>query len=106
MINKWRVAFWICFVIFIVSGLFGLNIIFDQGVTITYMQKGYKETENDLRILIEFINKTNFTKVEIEESLKNHRLFDYMNFNTDVVVLERVLLHFENDRLEKVTMQW
>ncbi len=104
--NKWKIAFWICLFALVITGLFGLYGIIDQGVTLTYMKEGYTDTENDLATLIDVINKTNLTKSEIEETIKDHRLYEFMDFNSDTVALERVELYFKNDTLNKVQMQW
>ena len=104
--NKWKIAFWICLIVLIATGLFGLYSIIDQGVTITYMKEGYTDTEKDLKTLMELINITNLTKSEIEEAVKNHRLYEYMDFTSDTVYLERIELYFKNDSLDKVKMQW
>jgi hypothetical protein len=104
--NKWKISFWICLTLLIVVTMFSLYSIIDQGVTLTYQKEGYTDTENDLDQLIEIINKTDLTKKQIETELKDHRLFEYMNFKSDTVSLDRVLLIFENDKLKKVTKQW
>lgn len=104
--NKWRLAFWICFVVFITTGLFGFYQVVDQGVTMTYMREGYSDTENDLETLIELVNTTDLTKNEIKVKLKNHRLNEYMDFETDTIGLERILLIFNNDSLRKIEKEW
>jgi hypothetical protein len=55
--NKWKVAFWVCFTTLILVLALGLYSIIDQGVTLTYMKDGYKDTENDLAILTKIINE-------------------------------------------------
>ena len=104
--NKWRLAFWICFASLLVIGLFGFYQIIDQAVTITYMREGYTDTENDLETIIELTNTTDLTKQEIKIKLQNHRLYEFMDFKTDTIGLERILLIFENDRLEKIEKEW
>ena len=99
-------AFWICFVVLITTGLFGFYQVIDQGVTITYMREGYSETENDLETLIELVNTTDLSKNEIKVKLKNHRLNEFMDFGTDTIGLERILLIFRNDSLRKIEKEW
>lgn len=106
MRNKWKSVFWICFVILILTNLFWFYQVIDQGVTITYMQKGYSDTENDLETLVKIINSTDLTKQEIKTELENHRLNEFMDFTTDTVRLEKVQLIFENNKLKKVEKQW
>lgn len=104
--NKWKLAFWICFVMLILTGGFGFYNILDQGVTITYMKQGYENTENDLKTIIDIVNYKDFRKSSIEQGLKEHRFFDMMDFRMDTVPLERVELIFMNDTLKKIRKQW
>jgi len=104
--NKWKIAFWICFALLILVTMFSIYSIINQGVTLTYQKVGYTKTENDLDQLIEIIKKTDLTKLQIKNELKNHKLYEYMNFNSDTISLDRVLLIFENEKLKNVTKQW
>jgi len=106
MKNKWKIAFWVCLLLLIITGATGLYSIIDQGVTITYMRDGYSDTEADLGTIIQIIGHTDQTKEGIEKVLKDHRLHEYMDFKTDTIGLERVLLIFENDTLKSVEKQW
>lgn len=104
--NKWEIAFWLCLTVLIFVTAFGVYSIIDQAVTLTYQKEGYTDTENDLDNLIEIINKTDLTKTKIQKELKNHRLYEYMDFKKDTISLNRVLLIFDNDKLKSVTKQW
>ena len=104
--NKWKIAFWCCLTLLVAVTVFYVYSIIDQGVTLTYQKEGYIDTENDLEQLIEIINKTDLTKKQIQTELKDHRLFEYMDFKSDTVSLDRVILIFDNEKLEKVTKQW
>jgi hypothetical protein len=104
--NKWKIAFWVCLTALLLVTAFGVYSIIDQAVTLTYQKEGYTDTENDLDQLIEIINKTDLTKKQIETELKDHRLFEYMDFKSDTISLDRVLLIFENEKLKNVTKQW
>ena len=104
--NKWRLAFLICFILLLFVIGFAVYSIIDQGVTITYMRDGYENTENDLNSLIDIINTKDYSKESISKKLKSHRYFDTMDFNSDSVGLERVLLIFENDTLKRIEKQW
>lgn len=102
MKNKWKLAFWLCFALLIGTGMFGFYEIVDQGVTLTYLRESYNGTESDLQSLVEIVNKTDLSKQEIEKILEDHRLSDFMDFKTDTVGLERVLLIFEDGRLARI----
>ena len=104
--NKWKIAFSCCLTLLIALTVFSVYSIIDQGVTLTYQKEGYTDTENDLDQLIEIINETDLTKSAIKSELNDHRLFEYMDFNSDTISLDRVSLIFENDRIKNVTKQW
>lgn len=104
--NKWKIAFWCCLTLLVAVTAFSAYSIIDQGVTLTYQKEGYTDTENDLDQLIEIINKTDLTKSAIKSELKDHRLFEFMDFNSDTISLDRVLLIFENDKLKNMAKQW
>ncbi|HYG38309.1 MAG TPA: hypothetical protein VD908_06815 [Cytophagales bacterium] len=104
--NKWKIAFWCCFTVLLIVTGFSVYSIIDQGIALTYQKEGYIDTENDLDQLIEIVNKTDLTKAQIENELKDHRLYEYMDFKSDTVQIDRILLIFNNDILRKVTKQW
>ena len=104
--NKWKVAFLCCLTLLIIVTGFSFYSIIDQGVTLTYQKEGYIDTEKDLDDLMTFINKTDFSKNEIKKELKDHILYEFMDFKMDTISLNRVELIFENDKLEKVIKQW
>lgn len=104
--NKWKIAFWVCFTMLLSVTAFGTYSITEQAVTLTYQKEGYTKTENDLENLIEIINKTDLTKIQIQKELKNHELYEYMDFKKDSISLARVLLIFDNNKLERVMKQW
>ncbi len=72
----------------------------------TYQKESYTDTENDLDQIIELLNKTDLTKAEIQNELKNHRLYEYMDFKSDTISLDRVLLIFDNGKLKTIKKQW
>lgn len=41
--NKWKLAFWVCFALLISSNVVLIYGIFDQAVTITYMEQGFED---------------------------------------------------------------
>ena len=104
--KKWKIAFWCCLTLLFAVTVFSVYSIIDQGVTLTYQKEGYTDAENDLDQLIEIINKTDLTKKQIQTELKDHRLFEYMDFKSDTVSLDRVILIFEREKLKNVTKQW
>ena len=106
MKNKWKIAFLICLLLLVVTAAIGFYSVVDQAVTLTYMKEGYTDTEADLETVIHIIEQTDQSKQEIKVALKDHRLYEYMNFETDTVGLERILLIFDNDSLKSIQKQW
>lgn len=100
--NKWKVAFWVCFIALLLVVTFSLYSILDQGVSLTYLQESYTETENDFEQIIEIVNETDLTKLQIQEKLREHRLFGFMNFESDTIYLDRSLLIFKNGILKEI----
>ena len=47
-------------------------------------------------------NRACRSKAEVERLLSRHRLYEYMDFETDTIGLERMVLIFENDTLKAV----
>lgn len=104
--NKWKIAFWCCLTVLFLLTIFSIYFIIDQSVTLTHQNEGYTITENDLDQLIEIINKTDLTKAQIENILRSHSFYEFMDFKTDTISLNRVLLIFEKDKLINITKQW
>jgi biopolymer transport protein ExbB/TolQ len=106
MKNKWKIAFWICLILLIVTSSIGFYSVVDQAVTLTYMKEGYSDTEADLETIIQLIEQADQSKQAIHKVLKEHRLYEYMDFERDTIELERVSLIFENDSLKSIEKQW
>ena len=104
--NRWKIAFWTCLTTLIIVLVGGFYSILDQGTSLTYMKDGYSDTENDLDNLVKIINETDLTKRQVEKSLNGHKLFEYMNFQSDTISLDRVNLIFKDNRLKGITKQW
>jgi len=104
--NKWKVAFLCALTLLLIVTLFSAYTIIDQGITLTYQAESNSSTKKDLDQLIQFINTTDLSKAQIKAALKDHSLFEYMDFNSDTISLHRVLLVFENDKLKTVAKQW
>ena len=47
-------------------------------------------------------NRACRSKAEVERLLSRHRLYGYMDFETDTIGLEKMVLIFENDTLKAV----
>jgi len=100
--NKWKLAFWICFSISIFIFSFSIYSIIDQGVTLTYMEEGYSETENDLLALSVIINETDLSKTQIKKALLNKNIKECHDIAEDTISLERIQLIFHLDKLNQI----
>lgn len=104
--NKWKIAFWCCLLLLVAVTLLAAYSVIDQAYTITYQKDGYKDTEEDLNTLMDIINKTNRTKTQIVAKLSKNSHFNAVDFQSDTLALNRVVLIFENDSLKKIITQW
>lgn len=103
--NNWKIAFGICLTLLLFVSVFGVYSIIDQGVTLTYLRDNFTKTENDLNNLSKIINDTDLSKTEIKKVLRDHYLFEYMDFTSDTISLDKVSLIFKDDKLLKVSKQ-
>jgi len=104
--NKWKIYFWACLSILIFVSAFFLYTGFDQGVSLTYMQEGYADTNEDFSSLIKIINETDLTKGQIRTSLTSRKDFELLDFKSDTVSLNRITMTFKNDKLNKIETEW
>lgn len=100
--NKWKFAFGCCLAILLIVAGISIYSLIDQGVTLTNQKEGYSDTESDLDQLIEIINKTDLSKTQIQNVLKSHKGYKFMDFKKDTIFLDRVLLLFDNNKLKNV----
>lgn len=104
--NKWKIAFWIVSILLLVVSVFAVYSIIDQAVTITYMQQGYTNTENDLNTLIQIVNNNGLSKKEVCDQLVASPILDSNDCKADTISLERIEFIFNNDTLQQITKQW
>ena len=67
--NKWKIAFWCCLTILILSVPFYIYSILDQGVTLTHQKEACLSTEKDLEQLADILVNTNISKTQIQNEL-------------------------------------
>ena len=96
--NRWRIAFWIYLASTALLFLWKSYVVIDQGVTIAYLEESYADTDADLRTVAEIINRACRSKAEVERLLSRHRLYGYMDFETDTIGLEKMVLIFRTIR--------
>ncbi|MDN3593456.1 hypothetical protein [Zunongwangia endophytica] len=92
--NKWKVAFWCCLILLVTVTIFASYSIIDQAYTLNYHKVNYVDTESDFENLIEIINKTDFTKTQVQKVLKDHNNYEFMEFQKDTISLNQIKLIF------------
>ncbi len=103
--NKWKIAFWVTIIIFLVTLGICFKKILDQSITLSRTQYDYFIIENDLKILSNIIVDTDISKKHVQQYIFNNRTrIDYMKFNGETISLDRVTLIFKNDKLFKLKM--
>jgi hypothetical protein len=102
MKNKWRTAFWTLLTVFILTTLFLLYSILDQGVTITYMREGYQDTEHDLEQVSQIIKG----KLTFEDFKEITDRYPDLGDSTSIE-LNRIKINFGTDKkVSSVTTNW
>ena len=105
-VRRWKIAFFcVLTILFLVAGCSFYKIL-DQAISLDYMQQGYSWTEHDLEQIIEIINETDLTKSQIKNALGDHMFYQFMDFDSDTVELERVQLIFDDNRLKTISDRW
>jgi hypothetical protein len=102
MKNKWRTAFWTLLTVFVLTTLFLLYSILDQGVTITYMREGYEDTEHDLEQVSQII-KGKLTFEDFKEITDRYPGLE----DSTSIELNRIKINFGTDKkVSSVTTNW
>jgi len=104
--NRWKIAFWICFLTLIATLAFGLYSILDQGVTITHQKDSYIKTESDLNVLVAIANKSHLTKDELLVLLTQTGASDDFLIKNDTLYLNRLEFVLDDSKLTKVNDSW
>jgi hypothetical protein len=102
VMNRWKIAFWICFLLLLATAAFGFYSIIDQGMTITYERESYSDIDGDLRELVQIINNTDLSRDKIRTEILKSEEFNSVNCNTDTIYLNSIGLIFKDDKLFKV----
>jgi hypothetical protein len=100
--EKQKSIFFLAGLVLIVAIAGAGYVIMDQAFTITYMQDGYKRTEDELAAIVCIVNTTNFSKGQIEKCVRQYPFFEYVDFSGDTVALQRHELIFRNNKLFKI----
>ena len=100
--NKWKVGFWIYFAIsiIVIIYLFAKNNIDEVNLAFTKINK--IQTELDLQMISEIVNKTDLSITEILSEIESNKLSKIENTKNNNIELERIILIFENEKLVKI----
>ena len=102
MKNKWRTAFWTLLAVFVLTTIFLLYSVLDQGVTITYMREGYRDTEHDLEQVSQIITG----KLTFEDFKEITDRYPDLGDSTSIE-LNRIKINFGTDKkVSSVTTNW
>lgn len=97
--NKWKIAFWVCLVFFIISGLF---YYLTNEISIGFMKDNTKCFKEDLAKIIIIINKDLKTKKQIEDEFRENGYSPFTYNKGDTASLFRTDFIFKNDTLVKI----
>ena len=88
--------------VFVLTTLFLLYSILDQGVTLTYMREGYKDTESDLQQISQIIRG----KLTFEDFKEITDRYPDLGDSTSIE-LNRIKINFGTDKkVSSVTTNW
>lgn len=104
--NRWKIAFWLCFVLLLATAGFGFYSILDQGVTITYMKDSFDDTDEALDQVILILNNTDLSRKQIHMELLKTQDLETVDFDEDTVYLDKIYLVFTEDKLSRIGEQW
>ena len=100
--SNWKIGFWIYFGLSIIvfSYLFAKNI--NNVVDLAFTKIDKIQTEKDLELITEIINRTNFSKEEILKEIKKESFYKINDTSKNKIELEKIILVFENEKLIEI----
>lgn len=104
--NRWKIAFWICLIVWILTLGFSLFSMLNSSFTITYMREGFDNTERDLGTILRIVNETDLKQEQVREILKDHDKSGLRDFEGDTIYMERTMIIFRKGRLASIEDQW
>jgi|GraSoiStandDraft_4_1057263.scaffolds.fasta_scaffold754943_1 hypothetical protein len=96
--NKWKVAFWICFTVL----LFCIYTGASQAISLVKTSAGYSKTAEDLESVSRVINFQKIKKEDIQSALKDHSLFSQIDFRKDTITLNTLQMIFRDNKLIQI----
>lgn len=100
--NKWKLAFYVIFVIWILTGTVLIYALLDVSTTLMYHDASYDWAVKDIKELSEIILSKEYTKKDISEVLNvTHEMYEKY-WQEDKIQLNDTYLIFKNDTLVNI----
>ena len=102
--KRYKQSFFISLVILLLSNVFWIYVVIDNGLTYTYQQVTLNEKENSVKLLGELIvkNGQKYTKKDILYILHQEHMNAFIIEEDNLINIEGVKFIFINDRLAKI----
>ncbi|MHB8131666.1 MAG: Imm58 family immunity protein [Mobilitalea sp.] len=102
--NKWKIAFFCCLVLFIASSAFFIYSVIDQGVSYTYLKVSYDEQVEANKVLGNLIVKggQKYSQKDILYLLRQEYPKAFIVEEKNTISIGANKFEFEKDRLVKV----
>jgi hypothetical protein len=102
LMNKWKTAFWICLLLFVISTVSGFVYLTISDMKTGLIKDGSQAYKEDLNKLIIIFNKDLKTKQQIETEFKVNGYSPFVDQKGDTASLMRSDFVFKNDTLIKI----
>ena len=103
--NKWKVGFWIYFAFSIILILYFFAKNNSNEVALAFTKMDKLLIEQDIKMISEIINNTDLSKTEILDEITKGKLYKIEKTENNQIEFGRVILTFENEKLEKIKIK-
>lgn len=103
--NKWKVVFWFYFAISIILILNFFAKNNSNEVTLAFTKMDKILIEQDLKMVSEIVNNTDLSKQEILNEITKDKLYKIEKKENNKIEFGRIILNFENEKLEKIEIK-
>ncbi|WP_298117357.1 hypothetical protein [Flavobacterium sp.] len=103
--DKWKVGFWIYFIISIILILYLFAKNNSNQVHLAFTKMDKTLIEQDLKMISEIINNTDLSRTEILNEIKKNKFYNIENSENNKIEFGRVILNFEKEKLVKLEIK-
>ena len=103
--NKWKIGFWIYFAISIILILFLFAKNSNGEVNLAFTKMDKILVEQDLKLITKIVNNTDLSKQEILNEITKDKPKMIEKKEENKIEFDRIILNFENDKLEKIEIK-